>query len=94
MLALKTLASTDVPGKTLIFDEVDAGIGGRVAESVGYKLNRLGAKFQVVCVDAPPADRCLRSSPLPRVEECSARTYDHPCGALDRGGAGRGNWKD
>ena len=54
MLALKTLASTDVPGKTLIFDEVDAGIGGRVAESVGYKLNRLGAKFQVVCVTHLP----------------------------------------
>ena len=30
MLALKTLASTDAPGKTLIFDEVDAGIGGAV----------------------------------------------------------------
>ena len=54
MLALKTLASTDVPGKTLIFDEVDAGIGGRVAESVGHKLNGLGAKFQVVCVTHLP----------------------------------------
>ena len=54
MLALKTLASTDVPGKTLIFDEVDAGIGGRVAESVGDKLNGLGAKFQVVCVTHLP----------------------------------------
>ena len=54
MLALKTLASTDVPGKTLIFDEVDAGIGGRVAESVGHKLNGLGARFQVVCVTHLP----------------------------------------
>ena len=54
MLALKTLASTDVPGKTLIFDEVDAGIGGRVAESVGHKLSGLGAKFQVVCVTHLP----------------------------------------
>ena len=35
MLALKTLASTDAPGKTLIFDEVDAGIGGAVADVVG-----------------------------------------------------------
>ena len=54
MLALKTLASTDVPGKTLIFDEVDAGIGGRVADSVGHRLNGLGAKFQVVCVTHLP----------------------------------------
>ena len=93
MLALKTLASTDVPGKTLIFDEVDAGIGGRVAESVGYKLNGFGRQVSGRLRDAPPADRCLRSSPLPRVEECPARAYDHACGPLDRGGAGRGNWK-
>ena len=38
MLALKTLASTDAPGKTLIFDEVDAGIGGAVADVVGARL--------------------------------------------------------
>ena len=42
MLALKTLASTDAPGKTLIFDEVDAGIGGAVADVVGARLQRLG----------------------------------------------------
>ena len=54
MLALKTLASTDAPGKTLVFDEVDAGIGGRVADTVGHKLNGLGEKFQVVCVTHLP----------------------------------------
>ena len=54
MLALKTLASTDVAGKTLVFDEVDAGIGGRVADTVGHKLNGLGEKFQVVCVTHLP----------------------------------------
>ena len=43
MLALKTLASTDAPGKTLIFDEVDAGIGGAVADVVGGRLQRAGA---------------------------------------------------
>ena len=43
MLALKTLASTDAPGKTLIFDEVDAGIGGAVADVVGARLQRLAA---------------------------------------------------
>ena len=35
MLGLKTLASTDEPGKTLVFDEVDAGIGGAAADRVG-----------------------------------------------------------
>ena len=54
MLALKTLASTDAPGKTLIFDEVDAGIGGAVADVVGGRLQRLGERFQVLCITHLP----------------------------------------
>jgi DNA repair protein RecN (Recombination protein N) len=54
MLALKTLASTDAPGKTLIFDEVDAGIGGAVADIVGSRLQRLGDRFQVLCITHLP----------------------------------------
>ncbi len=54
MLALKTLASTDAPGKSLVFDEVDAGIGGRVADAVGGKLRRLGDRFQVLCITHLP----------------------------------------
>ena len=50
MLALKTLAVADTAGKTLIFDEVDAGIGGRVADVVGAKLRALGSRFQVLCI--------------------------------------------
>jgi DNA repair protein RecN (Recombination protein N) len=54
MLALKTLGSADHAGKTLIFDEVDAGIGGRVASVVGDKLSALGSKFQVLCITHLP----------------------------------------
>ena len=54
MLALKTLATTDAPGKTLIFDEVDAGIGGTVAERVGRMLAGLADRFQVLCVTHLP----------------------------------------
>jgi DNA repair protein RecN (Recombination protein N) len=54
MLALKTLASTDAAGKTLIFDEVDAGIGGAVADVVGARLQRLGETFQVLCITHLP----------------------------------------
>jgi DNA repair protein RecN (Recombination protein N) len=54
MLALKTLASTDAPGKTLIFDEVDAGIGGAVADVVGARLQRLGDTYQVLCITHLP----------------------------------------
>ena len=42
----------DAPG--LIFDEVDAGIGGRVADVVGAKLRALGSAFQVLCITHLP----------------------------------------
>jgi DNA repair protein RecN (Recombination protein N) len=54
MLALKTLASTDAPGKTLIFDEVDAGIGGGVADIVGARLRELAGDCQVLCITHLP----------------------------------------
>jgi DNA repair protein RecN (Recombination protein N) len=54
MLALKTLAAADGEGKTLIFDEVDAGIGGRVADVVGARLAALGERFQVLCITHLP----------------------------------------
>jgi DNA repair protein RecN (Recombination protein N) len=54
MLALKTLAFSDAAGRTLIFDEVDAGIGGRVASVVGEKLRALGDRFQVLCITHLP----------------------------------------
>jgi DNA repair protein RecN (Recombination protein N) len=54
MLALKTLASTDAPGKTLIFDEVDAGIGGTVADVVGARLRELAGECQVLCITHLP----------------------------------------
>ena len=41
-------------GRTLIFDEVDAGIGGRVADVVGARLRELGGEFQVLCITHLP----------------------------------------
>jgi DNA repair protein RecN (Recombination protein N) len=67
MLALKTLTAaarhglpdgaSRPPGAAapgLIFDEVDAGIGGRVADVVGRKLRALGSAFQVLCITHLP----------------------------------------
>jgi DNA repair protein RecN (Recombination protein N) len=67
MLALKTLTATSRHGFSdavdrppsdsapgLIFDEVDAGIGGRVADVVGRKLRTLGSAFQVLCITHLP----------------------------------------
>ena len=62
MLALKTIASTDAPGKTLIFDEVDAGIGGAVADVVGKRLQGLGERFQVLCITHLPQIAAYGSS--------------------------------
>jgi len=49
-LALQVIASQSHQAETLIFDEVDVGIGGRVAEIVGRMLRQLGRNRQVVCV--------------------------------------------
>jgi DNA repair protein RecN (Recombination protein N) len=47
-------ASNRGAAATLVFDEIDAGIGGRVAEVVGRKLQELAAKNQVICVTHLP----------------------------------------
>ncbi len=50
MLALRTVLAVERPHKTLIFDEVDAGIGGKAAETVGQKLRELSVRYQILCV--------------------------------------------
>jgi DNA repair protein RecN (Recombination protein N) len=53
MLAIKSLCGDDT-GKTLVFDEVDAGIGGRVAEAIGRRLKKIAESSQVLCVTHLP----------------------------------------
>ena len=64
MLALKaaTAGGSDVP--TLVFDEVDAGIGGAVAEVVGRKLRQLAQGRQVLCI-----------THLPQIAACAEHHY-------------------
>ncbi len=50
MLILKTTAKAGTAESAAVFDEIDAGIGGRVAEAVGRKLKDLSATQQVLCV--------------------------------------------
>ncbi len=54
MLILKTTAGTKDKDATTVFDEIDAGIGGRVAEAVGHKLKSLSRNQQVLCVTHQP----------------------------------------
>jgi DNA repair protein RecN (Recombination protein N) len=62
MLAIKSLVLSpgDIP--TLLFDEVDAGIGGGVAEIVGKKLKKVAASHQVICVTHLPQIASLADS--------------------------------
>jgi len=53
-LAIQVAASRAAAVPTLIFDEVDSGIGGRVAEIVGSLLKQLGKRHQVMCVTHLP----------------------------------------
>jgi DNA repair protein RecN (Recombination protein N) len=54
MLALKSLLAAVAQVPTLIFDEVDTGIGGGVAEVVGRKLKALTGSSQVFCITHLP----------------------------------------
>jgi DNA repair protein RecN (Recombination protein N) len=53
-LAVQTVTTRVTQVPTLVFDEVDAGIGGRVAEIVGKMLKRLGGGHQVMCITHLP----------------------------------------
>ena len=53
-LAIQVATSQIASVPTLIFDEVDSGIGGRVAEIVGQLLKKLGTSYQVLCVTHLP----------------------------------------
>jgi DNA repair protein RecN (Recombination protein N) len=61
-LALKTCLASRAradAGRTLVFDEVDTGIGGSAAEGVGRRLKRLAAHNQVLCVTHLPQIACF-----------------------------------
>lgn len=54
MLALRVVIAGSAHVKTLVFDEIDAGIGGAVADSVGQRLARLAGNMQVLVVTHQP----------------------------------------
>ncbi|RQU75210.1 DNA repair protein RecN [Burkholderia cenocepacia] len=74
-LALAVIASAASPTPTLIFDEVDTGIGGGVAEVVGRLLHQLGRERQVLCV-----------THLPQVAARGDHHFQVAKGADERGG--------
>lgn len=59
VLGLKTILAAGAGINTSIFDEVDAGIGGRTATMVGQKLQRLAQKAQLICITHLPQIACF-----------------------------------
>ena len=53
-LAIQLVAARESPVGTLVFDEVDAGVGGAAAETIGKSLKKLGKQRQVLCVTHLP----------------------------------------
>jgi DNA repair protein RecN (Recombination protein N) len=64
MLALRNASSRGQSGRTMVFDEIDTGIGGRVAERVGARLKELGGGAQVICVTHLPQVAAFADSHL------------------------------
>ncbi|OPX19204.1 MAG: DNA repair protein RecN [Desulfobacca sp. 4484_104] len=59
VLGLKNILAQETGVETMVFDEVDAGIGGAVAQVVGQKLHHLAAKHQIICITHLPQIACF-----------------------------------
>jgi DNA repair protein RecN (Recombination protein N) len=64
VLALKKIIAHNYKVPTLLFDEVDAGIGGAVADSVGRKLTEISSSHQVLCITHLPQIACFGTQHL------------------------------
>ncbi len=82
MLLLKSFVSTGDAGSIFIFDEVDAGIGGVVAESIGKKIKDLSDQSQVVCITHLPQVAKFANTHLLVAKESSESETDVSVDAL------------
>jgi len=77
MLALKKVLSDGADACVLVFDEIDSGISGRVANMVGAKLKEMSASFQILCISHLPqvaayADRHFKVEKLVNQERTTS----------------------
>jgi len=87
MLALKTILSSVDHTPTLIFDEVDTGVGGRSGQVVGEKLRLLGETHQVLCITHLPQVAALGAEHLrivKRIDGGRTRTEVEPLVGRER----------
>lgn len=74
MLALRNACSGGRGNRTMVFDEIDTGIGGKVAERVGARLRELGRSAQVVCVTHLPQVAAFADSHLLVTKQAGRRS--------------------
>jgi DNA repair protein RecN (Recombination protein N) len=76
LLALKACFShSETAFKTLVFDEIDAGVSGKVAQAIAEKLNQLSEKHQVLCVTHQPLIAAMADAHF-RVEKHTVEQLD------------------
>lgn len=86
MLALRTLAAQSDTAGTLIFDEVDAGIGGEAADAVGIRLRSLAERFQVLCITHLPQIAAYASAHFRIAKQVRSGRTTTEVARLDQGG--------
>ena len=86
MLVLKTVSNASEFPRTIVFDEIDTGIGGRVSEAVGIKLKKLSQTNQVLCVTHQPQIARFADNHLVVQKEALAGRTTVSVNKLDRSG--------
>jgi DNA repair protein RecN (Recombination protein N) len=86
MLVLKTVSNASEFPRTIVFDEIDTGIGGRVSEAVGIKLKKLSQTNQVLCVTHQPQIARFANNHLVVQKEALAGRTQVSVNKLDRTG--------
>jgi DNA repair protein RecN (Recombination protein N) len=74
MLALKVVLADKGSAPTLVFDEVDTGVGGAVADAIGQRLARLASRVQVMAVTHAPQVAARAASHFLITKEPVAKT--------------------
>lgn len=64
MLAIKAVSQNSKDGGTIIFDEADTGVSGKVAESIGYVMKKISKKQQVICITHLAQVACFANNHL------------------------------
>jgi DNA repair protein RecN (Recombination protein N) len=84
MLSLRNAASRNSCGRTLVFDEIDTGMGGNAASLVGARLKMLAKASQVICVTHLPQVAAFADRHLHVFKQTSGKTVATKVKSLDK----------